>query len=462
MLPVIKNKPSLSVYFVSLGCPRNLVDSEVMIALLLRSGISISETMGQADFLIVNTCGFLKEAREEGLETIASFFQERKKNAKVIAVGCMVQKEKETLRAHFPDIHALLGSGDAESILQVIQADTPLDCISDKKSYLQAGEVPRAQTTPKHYAYLKIAEGCLKRCSFCIIPQIKGNLRSKTEEQIEKEFKALLESGVHEVILIAQDLGDFGKERREKKGLHRLLRRLLSIKKDFWIRLLYLYPDEIDDELIQIMKEDPRICPYLDMPIQHINDRILKLMRRKTDRKQIISTFKKLRNEIPHIVIRTSLMCGFPSETEEEFEELVSFIQDYPLDNIGFFAFSAEKEAYAFKLPGHIAEEVKQNRVEKIAAVQQKIIEQRGKKYLGKKLDVLIDGVHPESEYLLTGRFYGQCPEIDGQVIINDFAKLDQIGALHQVEILESLGYDLVGKIIKPLKKKETKLKILI
>lgn len=305
-------------HFVSLGCARNLVDSEVMIGILLKAGFMAVPTMSEADYLVVNTCGFLQSARQEGIDTIRDMFAEKKPTAKVIVAGCMVQKHGSELKALFPEIHYLLGSGDVEKILDAIHAGESGEVISSAKSYLEWGEVPRTVTTPKHYAYLKIAEGCKKRCAFCIIPSIKGPLKSKEEPQVLKEFTALLNSGVFEVILIAQDLGDFGKDRKEKGALAKLLRSMLQDPRPFWIRLLYLYPDEIDDELIAVMKSDPRICPYLDMPIQHINDRMLKAMHRTTSKAEIVSIIEKLRAEIPNVSIRTSLMVGFPGETEEE------------------------------------------------------------------------------------------------------------------------------------------------
>jgi ribosomal protein S12 methylthiotransferase len=308
-------------------------------------------------------------------------------------------------------------------------------------------------STPKHYAYLKIAEGCRKRCAFCIIPTIKGPLRSKSVEQVVKEFKALLSQGVFEVILIAQDLGDFGKDRKEKGALAHLLRQMLEVKGDYWLRLLYLYPDEIDDELIDLMKNDSRICPYLDMPIQHINDEMLQAMHRTTSREQITSTIQKLRQEVPGVVIRTSLMVGFPGETEEQFEEMLEFIKKVPLDNVGIFKFSLEKEAYAAKLPDQISEEVKQSRFDRLAQAQLKMVQKRNKRLVGQTVEAIIEGFHPSSELLLRARTRGQCPEIDGQIIINDARNVKSFGKLYQIEITDFADYDLIGTALGPVKK---------
>lgn len=439
---------SKKVHFTSLGCARNLVDSEVMLGILLKAGLEATDQLEEADYLVVNTCGFLAESRKESEEAIESLLREKKRSAKVIVAGCMVQKYGQDVRQKFPGVHYFLGSGDMEKVLEAISTSQAGEAITSAKSYLEWGEIPRQISTPKHYAYLKIAEGCLKRCSFCIIPNIKGKLRSKTKEQVVKEFQSLLAQGVREVILIAQDLGDFGKDRREKDGLEELLREMLKTPGDYWLRLLYLYPDEITDGLIELIKSDSRICPYLDMPLQHINDTILKSMRRKTSRAQICGILTKLRTEVPGIVVRTSLMVGFPGETEEQFNELLEFVKEYPLDNVGIFKYSKEDESHSATLPGHIAEEVKQNRFEKLVAAQKKSVRKQSRHYVGKKLKVVVEGYHPDSPYLMRGRFYGQCPEIDGQVIINDGRKVTAFGKLYDVEITDVSDYDLIGKVV--------------
>ncbi|MBS0626242.1 MAG: 30S ribosomal protein S12 methylthiotransferase RimO [Verrucomicrobia bacterium] len=445
-------------HFTSLGCARNLVDSEVMIGILLKAGFELTPDLTQADYLVVNTCGFLESSRQEGIDTIRDMFRDKKPDAKVIVAGCMVQKHSGELKALFPEIHYLLGSGDVEKILEAVKTPGKGEAVTDARSYLEWGEVPRTLSTPKNYAYLKIAEGCRKRCAFCIIPTIKGPLRSKPVEQVLKEFKALLSQGVFEVILIAQDLGDFGKDRKEKGALAALLREMLKVEGNYWLRLLYLYPDEIDDELIEVMKEDKRICPYLDMPIQHINDEMLKAMHRTTSKEEILTIIEKLRREVPGVVIRTSLMVGFPGETEAHFQELLEFVQKVQLDNVGIFKFSLEKEAYAAKLPNQIAEEIKQERFEKLAATQLKMVRKRNKKFIGQKVQAIIEGFHPASEFLLRARTSGQCPEIDGQVIINDGRKVKNIGELYEIEITDVADYDLIGTALGPVKKCKAKL----
>lgn len=438
-------------YFISLGCPRNLVDTEVMLGLLLKAGYESTEELTDADFIVVNTCGFLEAAREESLDTIDEVMETKKESAKIIVTGCMVQSHSGDIKAEFPQIDYLLGSGDVKGIIKAIEADLPGEEISEAKSFLESGEVPRTLSTPKHFAYLKIAEGCRKQCSYCIIPQIKGKLKSKSIERVVKEFRSLREQGVHEIILIAQDLGDFGHDAGYKRadGLVDLIKELMKEEGHFWLRLLYLYPDEITDELIELMQQDQRICPYLDMPIQHVNDTLLKAMHRKTNKAHIIDTIMKLRARVPNITIRTSLIVGFPGETEEQFEELCDFIEEYPLDNVGIFTYSNEPGSYSSRLPNQIAEGVKEERKNRLAAIQQEVTQGLQEKLIGQTIDVVVEGYHPESELLMTGRHQGQCPGIDGEVILNDHAEVKAFGQVYRVEISEVMGYDLLGQVKK-------------
>ncbi|MDP1881139.1 MAG: 30S ribosomal protein S12 methylthiotransferase RimO [Parachlamydiaceae bacterium] len=438
------------IHFISLGCPRNLVDSEVMLGILLKAGYEATENLEDADYIVINTCGFLEASRQESRDTVEETLSSRKKTAKLIVTGCMVQTHRDELKDKFPGIDYFLGSGDVEGILEAVQSHQKGERVTTARSYLEAGEIPRRLSTPKHFAYLKIAEGCRKRCAYCVIPTIKGPLKSKSKDQVLKEFNLLLDQGVQEIILIAQDLGDYGKEQGSKNlaALLDLIKSMLAIDKPFWLRLLYLYPDEITDELIALMKSDSRICSYLDMPIQHINNTILKSMRRLTSKEDIIQILTKLRHEIPEIIVRTSLIVGYPGETQEQFEELAQFIQDYPLDNVGIFKFSREPGSHAYDLPNQISEEVKEERYHHLMKLQKDIVKKQQKKFLGKKLDVFVEGYHPETQLLMIGRHYGQCPDIDGQIIINDGRKVKGFGKLYQVEITDIADYDLVGRVI--------------
>jgi len=438
------------INFISLGCPRNLVDSEVMLGILLHAGYEVAPSLEEADYIVINTCGFLEASRQESMDTVQETLAMRKPTAKLVVTGCMVQTHHDALKETFPGIDYLLGSGDVEGILQAVQSTQPGQLVTSARSYLEAGEVPRRLSTPKHYAYLKIAEGCRKRCAYCVIPTIKGPLKSKSQEQILKEFHLLLNQGVQEIILIAQDLGDYGKDQGSKnlKALLDLLQSLLAVDKPFWLRLLYLYPDEITDELIALMKSDSRICPYLDMPIQHVNNIVLKSMRRMTSKEDIIDVIKKLRREIPNVSIRTSLIVGFPGETDEQFEELAKFIQDYPLDNVGIFKFSREPGSHAYDLPDQISDEVKEKRYRRLMQIQKKVVKKLQKKWIGQVLPVFVEGYHPESSLLMVGRHEGQCPDIDGTVIINDGRKVKAFGQLYQVEITDVADYDVIGRVV--------------
>jgi len=438
------------IHFISLGCPRNLVDTEVMIGILLKAGYEATELLEEADYIVINTCGFLEASRDESLEVIGEAMDYRKDGAKVIVTGCMVQSHNDEITDSFPKVDYLLGSGDVEGILTAVQSAEQGANITSAKSYLEAGEVPRTLSTPNHYAYLKIAEGCRKQCAYCIIPKIKGPLKSKSVEQVLKEFRALRNQGVKEIILIAQDLGDWGKDLgfKRSEGLIHLLKEILKEEGDYWLRLLYLYPDEITDDLIQMMKSDKRICPYLDMPIQHVNNDMLKSMYRATSKEEIIRTITTLRKEIPDITIRTSLIVGFPGETEQQYSELETFLKEHKLDNVGIFKYSREPGSPAADRDGQISDKVKEKRYDGLMKIQQQVVEKNSTRFVGKKLECIVEGYHPETELLMVARHRGQCPDIDGQIIINDGRKVTAFGERYQVEITEVAGYDLVGKVI--------------
>jgi len=446
-----------NIHLISLGCPRNLVDSELMLGRILEQGHQLTGDLSAADFIIINTCGFLEASREEALETIEYAIDHKKEIAKIIVTGCMAQLQPPELEELTPYIHYVLGSGDIDKIIEAIESPTPGSYVSTARSYLEKSSDPRVLATSPHYAYLKIAEGCRKRCTYCIIPDIKGPLRSKSAEQILEEFNALLDKDVWEIVLIAQDLGDWGRDLgfTGSEGLVHLLQQILTIKRDFRIRLLYLYPDEITDELIDLLNADERILPYLDMPIQHINDDILRAMRRKTCKKDITDIVTSLREKVPNISIRTSIMVGFPGETSEQFEELKAWIQEHPLDNIGLFAYSNEPLSQSFSLPEQIDETVKQERCEELMAAQKAIVIERNNAFIGKTIPVIIDGYHPETELLMTGRHIGQAPEIDACVLINDHEAVEQFGEPYWVEITESSDYDLIGRAVEKCKRND-------
>lgn len=403
---------SKKVCLTSLGCPRNLVDSENILKNYVTAGYKLTQDIAKADLIILNSCAFLKEARDETIKELKTIFDSKKKLASVIVTGCMLKLHLKELQKQFPDaVYKENLTSNAERLLS---------------------------TFP--YAYLKIAEGCSKRCSYCIIPDIKGPLKSRPIKQIVDEFKSLLDAGIFEIILIAQDLGDFGKDSGE--SLKELLKTLLKTKRDFWLRLLYLYPDEIDAELIEIIKSDERICPYVDMPIQHINERILKAMRRKTTPAQISNIMGKLSG----ITIRTSLIIGFPGETDEEFQELVEFVKKHELAYSGIFKFS--KEGSASTLDNQISQEIKEKRYEILKNTLFSIQQKKHQKLIGKRVEAIVDCYHPESSLLMIARLKTQCPEVDPFIIINDAGKIKKFGEVHRVEISALSDSDLVGKII--------------
>jgi ribosomal protein S12 methylthiotransferase len=447
------------ICFTQLGCFRNTVDGEIMLFQLLKEGFIICSKIEQADILIINTCGFIKEAKDESIAAIAENFNKKKKHARVIICGCMVSICLEELKKLFPDAHFYLGPGDIKGIVKACNAEKRGQIISEDKSFLGEIKDQRFLITPSHFAYLKIAEGCRKKCSYCIIPKIKGPLKSKTVHNIVEEFKSLIQKGVFEIILVAQDLGDYGCDLKQKTNLFSLIKELLKIKEhnvdfvspslsSYWLRLLYLYPDEISDELIDLLSKDKRICPYLDMPIQHINDRILKSMGRATTKADIIRTITTLRKKIPNITLRTSFIVGFPSETNEEFEELLQFAHDYAIDYAGIFKFSKEKGTRAYDFKDQISEEVKEDRYQRLANIQKKIMLKKHKKLIGSVHTAIIDGYHPESNQLFVARTQWLTPDIDPVIIINDLnGKNIKQGQKCLVKITDIADYDLIGKI---------------
>lgn len=450
-----------------------------MLGVLLRSGFQPTSSIADADYIVVNTCGFLKAARDESKNEIESIIAEKKTGSKLIVTGCMINLHEREITESYPEIDAVLGSGNVDKVLDAIRAVDGAGSFEpeylstfDAQSYLENGDVPRHVATPMHYAYLKIAEGCRKRCSFCIIPKIKGRLKSKPEQQIVDECRALLTNGASEIILIAQDLGDYGKDlqqrsrlqtREQERGgsqlakggnLASLLGGILNhTNEHFWLRLMYLYPDEVTDEIIQVMKDDQRVCRYLDMPIQHINDSILKAMKRKTLGDDIRRTIKKLREKLPGIQIRTSLMVGFPGETDDQFEELLDFVRETRLENVGAFIYSDEDLARSSKLEGKVSEEVKAERYGRLMEVQLQIVKEANeeKVKLKQRFEVVVEGLHPDHNDLIVGRHSGQCPDIDGLVIINELGisqELPEPGQRYEVEVTGFSDYDLVARMV--------------
>ena len=434
------------VGMVSLGCDKNRVDSELILG-AINKHYEITNDAKEADIIIVNTCGFIESAKQESIDTILEMAEYKNKyNCKMlIATGCLTQRYGDELLELIPEIDILMGVNDYMKLHRLI-----LDFIKEHKrissaSYTDEGvnEGIRLLTTKQHTAYVRIAEGCNNFCTYCIIPKIRGKFRSRLEKNILDEVKLLVDNGVKEIILIAQDLTDYGVDIYGKRMLHDLVRKISLIEGVQWIRLLYCYPEEITDELIEVIANNPKVMKYLDLPIQHISNNILKMMARKTNKETIIGKINLLREKVPGITLRTSLIVGFPGETEEDFNELCRFLKNYKLDNVGVFTYSQEEGTAAAKLPNQVDEDVKIKRKEKLMNIQRGIVKDLNKLKIGNIYDTIIDG--STGEYYI-GRNYEMAPEIDGLIYITK-GKVLKKGDIIKVKITNIMEYDLVGDV---------------
>ena len=439
----------MNILFISLGCDKNLVDSEVMLGLLDSRGYQIVDDETIADVIVVNTCCFIHDAKEESIQTILEMAEYKKTGRlkALVVTGCLAQRYQQEIIDEIPEVDAVLGTASYDKIAEAI--DEALD--GHTEMYLEdIDRLPqvsskRLVTTGGHYAYLKIAEGCDKHCTYCIIPKVRGNYRSVPMEQLLKEAKELAEGGVKELILVAQETTVYGQDIYGEKSLHRLLRELCKIDGIQWIRLLYCYPEEIDANLIRVMKEEPKICHYLDLPIQHASDAILKKMGRRTSKAQLVDTIRTLREEIPDITLRTTLITGFPGETEEQHQELVEFVDEMEFDRLGVFTYSPEENTPAAEMPDQIPEEVKEDRQAELMELQQEISLEKGENRVGQVLTVMIEGkVSGESAYI--GRTYGDAPKVDGYICVQT-GELLMTGDFARVRVTGALEYDLIGEL---------------
>ena len=437
----------MKLLFVSLGCDKNLVDSEEMLGLLTRKGFEIVDDETQAEVIIINTCCFINDAKEESVNTILEMAEYKKAGScKVLIVtGCMAQRYKNEIIEEVPEVDAVLGTTSYEDIYRAIQEAVDGKQFQEFKSidYLPESLGRRVLTTGGHFGYLKIAEGCDKHCTYCIIPKLRGKFRSVPMERLLTQAREMAEEGVKELILVAQETTVYGTDIYGKKSLHVLLRELCKISGIRWIRVLYCYPEEIYDELIQTMKEEKKICHYLDLPIQHASDRILKRMGRRTTRAELVDIVNKLRGEIPDIVLRTTLITGFPGETEEDHEELMKFVDEMEFDRLGVFTYSPEEDTPAAGMPDQIPEEIKEERRDEIMELQQEISYDKGTDRIGQELLVMIEGkVADESAYI--GRTYGDAPKVDGYIFVQT-GELLMTGDFAKVRVTGALEYDLIG-----------------
>lgn len=445
------------VYFVSLGCPKNLVDSEIMLGKLKGADYEITDQPEAADTVVVNTCGFIEEAKKESIETILEMakLKESGNLKKLVVAGCLTQRYKGDLVEGLPEADLFVGSGEFQNITKILEdADKGISkkTYFNLPTYLQEDDTPRVNSQPFYRAYLKISEGCMKRCAFCAIPVIRGNLQSRALDSVVKEAKRLVEDGVREIIVISHDFTDYGWDLRRKnpqaiESPYELLKALSDVEGLDWVRLLYLYPDGITPEMIELMKSRKNLVKYFDMPLQHINNAMLKRMNRKMTREQIVETLSLIRREIPEAVIRTQFIVGFPGETEEQFQELLAFVEEQRFDRVGCFMYSPEEKTAGFKMTDQVAEDVKQDRHDRLMALQQEISREKHESFIGKTVEVLVEGVSDETELLLKGRTSQQAPEIDGIVYINDGEA--SVGEIVKVEITESMEYDLVGHVVE-------------
>lgn len=439
----------MKLLFISLGCDKNLVDSEMMMGLLHDRGYEFTDNEEEADIIVINTCGFINDAKEESINTILEMAKYKENNLKALIVaGCLVERYKNEILQELPEIDAIVGTTAFDKICDVVD-----DVLADKKhnelesiNKMCRPDVKRIITTGGYYSYLKIAEGCDKHCTYCSIPMIRGAYRSVPMDELVKEAEYLADNGVKELIIVAQEITVYGKDLYGEKKLPELLHRLCKIPGIQWIRLLYCYPEEITDEFIETIRTEKKICHYIDMPIQHASDKILKAMGRRTNNAELRNIISKLRKEIPDICLRTTLITGFPGETEEDHHILLDFIDEMEFDRLGVFTYSPEEDTKAASLDNQVDEEVKLCRKDEIMELQQEISMDKSERLVGKEFEVIIEG-KASDEDVYVGRSYMDAPSVDGYVFINSEEEL-MSGDFAKVRIVKAMEYDLIGELI--------------
>ena len=439
----------MNILFISLGCDKNLVDSEQMLGLLTQKGFTLTDDETQADVIVINTCCFIHDAKEESIQNILEMAEYRKSGRckALIVTGCLAQRYKQEIIDEIEEVDAVIGTTAHDEIFEVIEktlaGQKELD-IQDVDRLVEI-DAKRVVTTGGHYAHLKIAEGCDKHCTYCIIPKIRGNYRSVPMERLLKEAQDLADQGVKELILVAQETTLYGVDLYGKKSLHILLKKLCEIKGIRWIRVLYCYPEEIYDELIKTIRDEKKICHYLDLPIQHASDRILKRMGRRTSRAQLEEIIGKLRREIPDIALRTTLITGFPGESQEDHEELMAFVDEMEFDRLGVFTYSQEEDTPAATMEDQIDEEVKKDRQEELMELQQEVSLDKNEEKIGRTMLAMVEG-YLSDENVYVARTYADAPGIDGYLFI-DTAETLMSGDFAKVKITGALEYDLTGEL---------------
>lgn len=442
----------MKLALISLGCSKNLVDSEHYLGILSqRKNMELTSDLEDADIIIVNTCGFIGDAKRESIETILEAGELKKtgKLKKLVVAGCLAQKYSGEILKEMPEVDAVIGTGDIDKIETLIDGILAGKQVVETSNidFLANADTERIRTTAPHTAYLKISEGCNRHCTYCIIPQMRGRLRSRSIEDIVKEAKAMVASGVREINLLAQETTEYGIDLYGEKKLASLMRELCKIEGLKWLRSYYMHPEYITDELIEVMKEEDKICKYFDVPIQHVSDNILQNMARAKNGDQVKDVLYRIRKAIPEATIRTTLIVGFPGETEDNFQELVEFVKDFKFDYAGVFKYSREEDTVAYSLPDQVDEGIKDRRYAELVNLQSEIAEKKNRKLLGKTVDVMIDGVSAESEYLLEGRMRGQALEIDGKVLTTDGTA--KPGEIVKVKLEQNFDYDFIGPIVE-------------
>jgi len=436
-----------TVGFMSLGCPKNLVDSEVMLGHLRLKGFRITPRAEEAEVLVVNTCGFIDSAKKESVEAIleAAGHKQTGKCRKLVVAGCLVERYRDELLADIPEIDACLGTRDIEQIAEVIGAGDRLFEPEQNPDYLYDEHSPRLLTTPKATAYLKISEGCDHACAFCIIPKLRGGQRSRSIASVVAEAERLVRDGVLEISLVGQDTTDYGRDFGDPDALEKLIRALGEVEGLRWFRIHYAYPNRLSDGMMRAIAETPNCAKYLDLPLQHADAKVLKEMARGGSKASFLKLLAKLRSIVPGIAIRSNFIVGFPAETEEAFEELRSFVEEARFDHVGVFTYSPEEGTPAHALGDPVPKRTKNSRKRKLMELQQRIAREKNREKVGQVLDVLIEGVHEETELILKGRHAGQAPEVDGNVLIVGGEPV--IGSIQKVRVTQAHAYDLVGEV---------------
>jgi ribosomal protein S12 methylthiotransferase len=439
----------VSVGFVSLGCPKNLVDSEVMLGALRRSGCEISGEVSEADVIVVNTCAFIDRAKQESIDTILEMAQYKAtgKAKRLVVAGCLSQRYDADLRREIPEIDATLGTGQVADIVKAVRGEATTADASHAPTWIYDHVAPRMLSTAPWTAYVKISEGCDYTCAFCIIPTLRGRHRSRPVDDVEAEVRALAERGVKEVVLVAQDSTRYGLDLGLRDGLAALLKRLGGVDGLRWIRVMYAYPATVTDPILDAMAAEDKVVKYVDIPLQHAADSVLRRMKRPTGRGNLLGLVERMRERVPGLALRTSFIVGFPGETERDFEELLAFVEAARFENVGVFTYSDEEGTSSFDLPRRIPVGTKERRRRRLLALQKRIATRRNRERVGSRVEVLVEGVHPESDLLLRGRTAGQAPEVDGAVIVNDGEA--PAGTFVTCEITEAHAYDLVGRVVE-------------